>query len=203
MNYRFLIYISYAYGIPIGKPLVTEIQSRGYSVKYFAEEKETILYFSDLSNVLLTVNEVLQYDPQIVLCSSNSVPDFFPGIKIQIFHGFSVGKRKENKGHFNIRGWFDLYCTQGKNTTEKFKNLAEKFGYFDVVETGWSKVDGLFPLQKISKNEKPVILVSSTFTPRLSLAHSEEIFNEINKLSSSGKYLWMIVFHPKMDKKIV
>lgn len=203
MNYRFLIYISYAYGIPIGKPLVTEIQKRGYEVKYFAEEKETVTYFSDLNNVLLTVHEVIQYNPQIILCTSNSVPDFFPGIKIQVFHGFSVGKREEKKGHFNIRGWFDLYCTQGHNTTEKFKNLAEKFGYFDVVETGWSKVDRLFPLEKISKNKKPVVLVSSTFTPRLSLAHSEEIFKEIIRLSSSGKYEWMVVLHPKMDKEIV
>ncbi|PKP26173.1 MAG: CDP-glycerol glycerophosphotransferase [Bacteroidetes bacterium HGW-Bacteroidetes-2] len=203
MNYRFLIYISYAYGIPIGNPLVDEIQSRGYEVKYFAEEKETISYFSDFGNVLLTVKEVIQYNPQIILCTSNSVPDFFPGIKIQIFHGFSVGKREENKGHFNIRGWFDLYCTQGKSTTEKFKSLAAKYGYFDVVETGWSKVDGLFPIKKNNKNEKPIVLVSSTFTPRLSLAHSEEIFKEIIRLSSSGKYEWVVVLHPKMDKDIV
>lgn len=203
VQYRFLIHISYAYGIPIGKPLETEILLRGYEVKWFAEEKETLAYFSGPEAVMSGAEEVIRYDPHIVLCAGNTVPDFFPGIKVQVFHGFSVGKRAENIGHFRIRSLFDLYCTQGPSTTGKFEELAKEHGHFEVVETGWSKVDPLFPLEKTVKNEKPVVLVSSTFTPRLSLAHSEDVFNEIKRLSSSGKCQWMVVLHPKMDEAVV
>ncbi len=203
MKYRFLIHISYAYGIPIGKPLEAEILRRGYEVRWFAEEKETQKYFPDSQHVLNTAQAVIEYNPHIVLCASNTVPDFFPGIKVQVFHGFSVGKRSENIGHFRIRGLFDLYCTQGPSTTGKFKELAEEHGHFEVVETGWSKVDPLFPIEKPVKKEKPVVLVSSTFTPRLSLAHSDKVFKEIEKMSASGKCQWMVVLHPKMDETVV
>lgn len=203
MRFRFLIHISYAYGIPIGKPLEAEILRRGHHVKWFVLEKETRKHLSDEQLILSDVKAVIRYNPQIVLCASNTVPDFFPGIKVQVFHGFSVGKRAENIGHFRIRGLFDLYCTQGPSTSNKFKELAKEHGHFEVVETGWSKVDPLFPLDKTIQNDKPVVLVSSTFTARLSLAHSEAVFDEIKKLSSTGKCQWMVVLHPKMDENIV
>ena len=38
-------------------------------------------------------DEVMVFNPDVVLVTSNVVPDFFPGIKVQVFHGFSVGKR--------------------------------------------------------------------------------------------------------------
>lgn len=203
MQFRFLIHISYAYGIPIGKPLQNAIQKRGFEVKWFTDEKDTLKYFSDSEEVLQNAKDVIRYNPQVVLCASNTVPDFFPGIKVQVFHGFSVGKRAENIGHFRIRGLFDLYCTQGSSTTNKFKELAKEYGHFEVVETGWSKVDALFPLDKTIQNDKPVVLVSSTFTVQMSLAHSEAVFDEIKKLSSTGKCQWMVVLHPKMDENIV
>ena len=37
---RFLIYISQAYGIPIGIPLQKEIEKRKYEVKWFCDEPE-------------------------------------------------------------------------------------------------------------------------------------------------------------------
>jgi hypothetical protein len=157
MRYRFLIHISYAYGIPIGRPLVAEIEKRGFEVKWFSEVPETLHHFQAADPVLTKAVEVVKYDPHVILSASNIVPDFFPGIKVQIFHGFSVNKRSEDKGHFRIRGLFDLYCTQGPSTTEPFQRLAKSFGHFDVVETGWPKMDPLFP---IAKTPAATILVS-------------------------------------------
>ena len=65
-------------------------------------------------------------------------------LRVQVFHGFNVRKRSDNKGHFRVRGFFDLYCTQGPDTTLPFKVLEKKFGYFKVVETGWPKMDPMF-----------------------------------------------------------
>ncbi len=200
---RFLIYISHTYSIYIGKPLQAEIKNRGYEVKWFCDEPETQNFLDDNEALLLNVDEVMEYDPDVVLVATNVVPDFFPGIKVQIFHGFSVGKRSEAKGHFNIRGFFDLYCTQGPTTTEPFIELQKKYKYFKVVETGWSKVDPLFPLEPKSSFDMPTVMISSTFTTRLSLAKNPDILKEIERLSKSGKWKFIAVLHPKMEKEVV
>ena len=200
---RFLIYISQDYGIPIGLPLQEEIEKRGFEVKWFCDEDETKEKFLDKERLLKSIESVLAYQPDVVLVATNEVPDFFSGLKVQIFHGFSVGKRSEAKGHFNIRGFFDLYCTQGPSTTIPFEKLSDKYKYFKVLETGWSKMDSLFPLQHDTKNDMPVIMISSTFTTRLSLAKDNEIVEEILRISKLGKWKFIAVLHPKMEKSIV
>ena len=128
---RFLIHISQGYSIPIGKPLQKEIRKRGFEVKWFSESENAKKYITEEEELLETVQDVIDYNPQIVLVATNSVPLFFPGIKVQIFHGFSVNKRSDEKGHFRIRGFFDLYCTQGPSTTGPFNELKKKHGYFE------------------------------------------------------------------------
>ncbi|MEA1879403.1 MAG: UDP-N-acetylglucosamine 2-epimerase [Campylobacterota bacterium] len=200
---HFLIYISQPYSIPIGKPLEIEIEKRGYVCKWFCDEKQTQDNFSDTSRLLQNVEDVMQYNPDIVLVATNVVPDFFSGIKVQVFHGFSSGKRSEARGHFNIRGFFDLYCTQGETTTVPFRKLQDKHQYFEVIETGWSKMDPLFPLKKKEDSTLPTVMISSTFTTRLSLAKDEEVIQEIKRLSYLGKWNFIVVLHPKMEKDIV
>jgi len=199
---KFLIYISQPYSIPIGRPLEEEIRTRGYEVKWFCDEDNTASSFTENKVILKSVDAVKIYSPDVVLVATNTVPDFFPGIKVQVFHGFSVSKRSEKKGHFNIRGFFDLYCTQGPSTTKPFEILQKKYGYFQVQETGWSKVDPLFPL--IAKEHSvPTVMISSTFTPRLSLAHNEAVLEEIERLSKLEKWHFIAVLHPKMQSDIV
>lgn len=199
---RFLVYISQAYSIPIGRPLQVEIEKRGFEVKWFCDEKETKDALSDNEILLENVADVMAYKPDVVLVATNVVPDFFPGIKVQIFHGFSVGKRSESKGHFNIRGFFDLYCTQGPTTTEPFLELQKQHKYFEVSETGWSKVDPLFPLE-IEEQRQATVMISSTFTTKLSLAKNEAVVREIERISKLGKWKFIAVLHPKMEKEIV
>jgi len=198
---KFLLYISYKYGFPIVRPLQEEILKRGYEVAWFVEIEENKSFLEPNERLLTSVNEVIIYKPDIVLASSNVVPHFFSGIKVQLFHGFSVNKRSINKGHFKIRGFFDLYCTQGPSTTTYFKDLEKKYGHFKVVETGWSKVDILFPVEK-NKNIKPVIFIGSTFTERLSLAHNIEVFNKIVELINEDNWDFIINLHPKMAGNI-
>lgn len=200
---RFLIYISQPYSIPIGIPLQNEIEKRGFSVHWFCDDIKTQETFRDKERLLESIDAVMAYKPDVVLVATNEVPDFFSGIKVQIFHGFSVGKRSESKGHFNIRGFFDLYCTQGPSTTKPFEALAKKHKYFQVVETGWPKMDPLFPLEVKSSSSLPTIMISSTFTKRLSLAKNDGVLKEIRRLSMLGKWQFIAVLHPKMEKEIV
>ena len=206
MTYKFLLYISYSYALPIGSPLENEILKRGYEVRWFSDMEDGRLALKDKTNVLSTISEVMAFNPDIVLTATDSVPDFISGIKVQIFHGFNAEKRPEKGNdfaHFRIRGFFDLYCTQGPSTTIGFKKQQKKHPHFEVVETGWCKMDPLFPLQKKAESQnKPTIMIASTFTERLSLAFREDVFEEIKRLSSSGNYQFLMVLHPKLPLEI-
>ncbi|CAL67242.1 CDP-glycerol glycerophosphotransferase family protein [Christiangramia forsetii] len=201
MKYRFLIYINHAYAIPIGLPLKEEIEKLGYEVKWFSGMEEPKKLFPENGQLIENINKVFEYDPHIVLTVTDSVPDFFPGLKVQVFHGFPANKRK-GTDQFTIRGFFDLYCTQGPSSTGPFKKQQEVYNSFEVTETGWSKMDSLFPLEP-TDNKKPVILISSTFTKQYSLAFKDEVIEEIERLSKIGKYHFMAVLHPKIGTETV
>jgi len=203
MQYRFLIYISYSYAIPIGKPLEAEIKKRGYEVFWFSSEKDGDRSIQKTSKKFNNIKDALAYDPHIILTISDTVPDFFKGLKVQAFHGFNAEKRNFNKDHFRIRGFFDLYCTQGPSTTSVFKKQQKKYKTFEVIETGWSKVDPLFPILKTEINRVPTIFIASTFTERLSLAYNDSILEEVKRLSESGTFRFLMVLHPKIPEDVI
>jgi hypothetical protein len=205
MHYKFLIYISYSYAVPIGIPLEKEINYRGNTIKWFSDNDDGKNAIKNKNNVLETIDDVINYTPDIVLAATNIVPDFISGLKVQIFHGFLTYKRPEgnnSESHFRIRGFFDLYCTQGPSTTLGFIKQQKKHPHFEIIETGWSKVDPLFPLPKKNTGDKPNIMIASTFTKHLSLALNETVFNEIKLLSNTGKYYFNMVLHPKLPIEV-
>ncbi len=201
MNYRFLIYINHSYAIPIGKPLQEEIRKRGHTVKWFSGMEAPKKLFPENGDLIAEIEEAVDYEPHVVMAVTDTVPDFLTGIKVQVFHGFPANKRK-GTDQFTIRGFFDLYCTQGPSSTGPFLEQQRKYKTFEVIETGWSKMDPLFPLEPTS-NQKPVILISSTFTRYYSLALREDVVSEIERLSKTGKYQFMAVLHPKLGKETV
>jgi hypothetical protein len=203
MQYRFLLYFSYSYAIPIAEPLEKEINRLGHEVKWFADEEEGQSSTKHKANALKSIQEALNYAPHILLVITDNCPDFFKALKVQIFHGFNAEKRNPERDHFNIRGFFDLYCTQGPSTTSVFEKLKEHHPHFNVVETGWSKVDPLFPLTNESLNIIPKIFLASTFSIRLSMAVNPEVFEKIKELSATGKYHFDMVLHPKLDDAII
>jgi len=205
-QYKFLIYISYSYAIPIGNPLENEIIKRGYTVKWFSDLNDGKRALQAKANVFHKITDVIAYKPDIILTATDSVPDFIKALKVQVFHGFNAQKRPSKKNrfaHFRLRGFFDLYCTQGPSTTNGFKSQLKKHPYFEVMETGWSKVDPLFPLDDIENNKIPTIMIASTFTERLSLAYNDSVFNIIKALSNSGKFNFIMVLHPKIPIELV
>ncbi len=157
--------------------------------------------------LLKTTEDVMAFNPDAVLVPGNIVPNYWPGIKVQIFHGMD----DEVKGFYNINGQFDLYCTHGRESTKRFKQLSQKYKYFTVKETGWPKLDTLFTrinskqdskenlIKKIGFDPyKPILLYAPTFPPKYTSAN--ELLAEITKLID--KYQWIIKFHTLMDKEI-
>ncbi len=194
MKIKYLFYISQNYSFEILRPIQNEIWANGDLCAWFVEGNEVNLNnFTTNEKLFSAINEAILFSPDVVFVPGNLVPDFISGLKVQVFHGLEWKKQ----GHFKIRGCFDLYCTHGELTTLRFNQLAEKHGYFKVVETGWPKLDPLFatPAYEIS-TDLPVILFAPTFSPNLTCAL--ECLEEIKKLVKSGKYYWLVKFHPKM-----
>ncbi len=206
---RYLMYISQNYSYAILRPLQQAILRADGEVCWFLEGKEVDAnYLQSSEKKLNTIKEVKQYNPHAVFVPGNVVPDFIPGIKVGVFHGFNSGKlnRRGREDHFEIRGCFDLYCTQGTQTTTPFEQLAVQHGFFKVAETGWPTLDPLFDSNSFNpytkaQNTRPTILMCSTFSRNLSCAPL--LYDEIKRMSQSGKWRWLIQFHPKMPQEVI
>lgn len=203
---RFLFYIEHNYCFGILRPIQDAIRGRGGEVAWLLVGPEINADFlrSD-ERRFRHVSAAIDWNPYAVLVPGNEVPQFLPGIKVTMFHGLISSKFRRRDGlqyHFVIRGMFDLYCMHGPNTTHRFKQLEREHGHFQVVETGWSKLDPLFDGSYAQAGRgRPVILFASTFTPRLSAA--KQVLETIKTLAEKGRWTWLVNLHPKTPPEIV
>lgn len=138
-KYVFFCEVEYSY--PILRPLQDEIRRRGDEVCWFLEKHCPDRLLAG-ERRLLTIRDVIAYKPLAIFSAGNYIYDFFPGVKVKVFHGYPVNKRNlPSDNHFRLRGWHDLLCTSGPNSTLPFRHLSEEYGYFKVYETGWVKAD--------------------------------------------------------------
>ncbi|NUR23652.1 CDP-glycerol glycerophosphotransferase family protein [Frateuria sp.] len=195
---HYLLYGSERYALAILRPLQAAIRARGDEAAWFFDGPGAEDLAAD--ERLLSVDEVRRWKPVAVLTPGNHLPHFFPGVKVEVFHGFNAGKPR----HVYIRGFFDLYCTTGPRDTAQFQALADQLGHFSVAETGWPKLDPFLkeiagPLPPVRR--PPVILYHSTFSPSWSAA--ETLYEEVRRLSRNGRWRWIVTFHPKMNPETV
>lgn len=145
------------------------------------------------------ISSAVAYNPDAVFAPGDRLPGFIPGLKVQVFHGLNEDKRGNV---YPERGLFDLYCTEGPARTAMLKPLAEQRGYFQVRETGWIKLDAILGKPRdIVSYDRPQLVFASTFTPRLSGA--EALHGEIERLSQSDQWQWLVTLHPKMAAETV
>ena len=196
---HYLLFASHSYAFSIMRPLQTAIRQRGDRVAWFLEYTCPDLLEADEER-LYTLKEVADFKPLAVIACGNWVYPFFPGIKVEVFHGYPMRKRIEAiDDHFTIRGFWDIYCTQGQSSTPYFEELAAKHRYFRIYETGWCKMDEWFGRThkaEIQRN-RPCILYAPTFSRGISSAWvMPEV---IEKLAQEKDWDWIITFHPKLD----
>lgn len=200
-KYRFLLYVEQNYSFEILRPIQNFARSLGYDVKWLLVGKDASEHylFADEQRCQ-NLEEAVNYKPDAVFVPGDRVPAFIPGMKVQVFHGLNENKRGNI---YPERGMFDLYCTEGHERTGTLQPMAEKKGYFKVVETGWVKLDSLFgyqPSTSVTKT-RPHVFFASTFSPSLSCA--ELVYEEVKTLSQSGEWQWLVTLHPKMDNETV
>ena len=207
---HYLFFINHLYAYSILRPLQKEIRLRGDEVAWFIQGADDT-HLRSGEKQLTTVEQVKAYNPVAVFVPGNWVPDFFPGLKVEIFHGLANDETGK-KGHYRIRELFDLYCTHAPEVTQKFEELSRVHNTFRVVETGWPKLDPLFEpalsdaspyddFRSTVSPEKPIVFYASTFSP--SLTSAPYIIDEIRKLSKDPKWHWLVTLHPKMPEEIV
>ena len=155
-----------------------------------------------LANETVTTEpaDAVAFNPDIVFCPGNYVHDSIGGIKVQLFHGLGF----EKKGHFRIRGFFQVYCTPGPLITERFRKLETRHKTFVVIETGWPKTDLLFrtmprpeQLQGVPPGTK-IILYAPTFSRKLTSV--PKIIESIKQLPKENE-LFVIKLHDLHDKR--
>lgn len=199
---RYLFFVSELYALAILRPLQQVIRARGDEAAWFFERESVAAYARADEQRLASVRSVIDWQPDAVFVPGNWVPHFFPGLKVEVFHGFSVGKRSEARGHFRVRGSFDLYCTQGPDTTAPFQALQRQLGFFRVEETGWPKLDPLFARQPPARHDgRPVILYASTFTE--SITSARILRDTIAASAQRGDWQWLVTLHPKMAPEVI
>ena len=144
---RLLFFITKPYSVPVLNPIKDYCdENSGVNTAWFKAGAAKNLEINGLT--LKSDDEVFSYNPDAIIVPGNVVPHYWPGVKVQIFHGLC----EEKKGHYDITGFFDLYCTPGPLITEKFQVLQKKYKSFLVKETGWPKLDNL--VKKVNSSKK-------------------------------------------------
>jgi CDP-ribitol ribitolphosphotransferase len=194
---KVLLYCAHSYSVAILAPLGEEAGRRGYEVLWYCPSRFADKLPEGVRHVL-THQQAYEFKSDIIFVPGNDVPFYFRGLKVQVFHGFAG----EKKGHFRVRGYFDLYLTQGPYFTERFLALRERHRNFEVTETGWSKLDPYFNQSTSSLKKsriKPALLYAPTFSPRLTSA--QVLIDVVPSLAEAFNVT--VKFHPLACHTIV
>jgi len=195
----------YAFGIL--EPIMKVLKEQGLAYLWFV--KEPIIEKFPFKNEPFTSEmiDVIAFKSDAIFVPGNEVPYYLRGLKVQVFHGLAG----EKKGHFRIRHYFDLYLTQGPYFTSKFLELKNKYKNFDVIETGWPKLDiygkefhkydGEKDKLLVKHNAKKIVLYAPTFSP--SLTSASFLIEEFKQLAKSKDYLILVKFHDLMSVELI
>lgn len=204
MSRRYVFFINAAYCYSIYRPLQEKILQQGHEAAWFFA-KNTPVALQPNEKLLVNEKEVKEFAPDVMFGAGDWVPYYLPGLKVMLFHGLSINKRGSKKNaHFNIRGWYDLYCTHAEHDTNTFSQLAKKHKNFYVRKTGWPKLDSLFEKQN-NHNEKTrtnikALFFASTFSPTITAAPI--IADELKRISQLRGWKVFATLHPLMAQDV-
>lgn len=195
----------YAFGIL--EPIMEVLKERQYPYLWFLTPNLRDKFPFQQEPHTFNLEELTAFESDAILCPGNEVPHYLRGVKVQIFHGLAG----EKKGHFKIRHYFDLYLTQGPYFTRRFNRLKRRHRNFEVMETGWPKLDVYGKdLHKYDQEKadllsqyqaSKMVLYAPTFSP--SLTSAPYLLHEVKKLASENDYLVLVKFHDLMAPEVI
>ena len=200
---KILLFCENKYAIDILRPIHDEaILEGGNDILWFIDQRKiTDFPYKDEVCYTHSMQECYDYHPDAVFVPGNIVPYYLSGVKIQVFHGYAA----EKKDHWVIRRYFDTYFTQGPFFTGPFKKLSQKYGDFEVLETGWPRQDWIARhrhdyddqrQQLLDEHGKErIVLYAPTFSPSLtSLGDMKEALRSLVRQNKDT--LVIMKFHP-------
>lgn len=202
---KVILFCQNAYAFGILAPIRDVLQEQGHDFLWYISGKLLDNFPYKNEDYTVRTLDLQLYKSDAIFVPGNEVPYYIRGLKVQVFHGLAG----EKKGHFRIRHYFDLYLTQGPYFTDKFNELKKVHQNFDVIETGWPKLDVYsteknrydFEKKAILQqfNTDKIVLYAPTFSP--SLTSAPYLLQEIKNLAETTGYVILIKFHDLMDPK--
>lgn len=199
---KIVLFCENKYSIDILLPIQEEAVNENCNeiLWYVHHKKIPDFPFKNSLNWTNSIQEIYDFHPDVIFVPGNIVPYYLPGVKVQVFHGYAA----EKKDHWIIRRYFDLYMTQGPYFTCRFKQLANKYKDFEVLETGWPRQDWIFKNLHNYDSERErllkesgcakIVLYAPTFSPKLtSLPYMK---NSLERISKEKNALILLKFHP-------
>ncbi|WP_242112697.1 UDP-N-acetylglucosamine 2-epimerase [Luteimonas aquatica] len=197
----YLLLASELYSLPVLRPVAAAALAAGHRVGWLCDAAVAARLRADEPRIASRA-ALRAFAADATFATVHRIPAQLPGKQVQLFHGLNIDKRNDDgRGHFRIRGLFDLYCTHGPATTPRFAEQARAHGDFAVAETGWPKLDPLFSPSpaaealRAAAAGRPVAMVASTFTESLSAAPA--LLSVLPELIARGDRYWLLTLHPK------
>lgn len=202
---KVILFCQNAYAFGILGPIRDILHEQEHDFLWYISEKLMDNFPFKNEPYTLSILDLQLFKSDAIFVPGNEVPHYLRGLKVQVFHGLAG----EKKGHFRIRHYFDLYLTQGPYFTNKFNSLKKIHRNFEVIETGWPKLDvystekNKYEFEKKALlelfNTDKIVLYAPTFSP--SLTSAPFLLKEIKKLAENTGYLVFIKLHDLMDPK--
>ncbi|MDP5230957.1 MAG: CDP-glycerol glycerophosphotransferase family protein [Cellulophaga sp.] len=202
---KVVLFCQNAYAFGILAPIKAILEAENHPYIWYIQPKLLANFPFKNDSFTTSILALQLFKSDVIFVPGNEVPYYVRGLKVQVFHGFAG----EKKGHFRIRHYFDLYLTQGPFFTEKFNELKIKFHDFEVIETGWSKLDIYAQKNEVYTEKRAILLeehqakntllYAPTFSP--SLTSAPHLISEFEALAQQKDYFIFIKFHPLMHEK--
>lgn len=202
---KFLFYLAKLYSIAIIRPLTELLDSEGRDFALYVSERVASRLPDDMRSkkVFTRLKDAIDYKPDYVIVPGNFVDFRISGVKVQIFHGLGV----EKDAHFKIRGFFDVYLTSGPYVTQRYNKQRQYNPYYDVIETGWLKIDSIVKYKPDNIHSRmgipagrKVILYAPTFSR--SMESAAELASVIPGIIREDEF-WLLKFHQLMPKELI
>lgn len=204
---KVILFCQHAYAFGVLEPIADVLKEKSLEYIWFTTKELTPHFPYHSEPHTDSISKIIKFKSDAIFIPGNYVPFYLSGYKIQIFHGLAG----EKASHFKVRGYFDLYLTQGPYFTERFLQLKEKYKNFEVIETGWSKLD-IYEKQKENYlndrinllktyNAKTIIIFAPTHNVSMNCAPFLE--EEFKKLAINKDYLIIIKFHDLTKLEVI
>lgn len=202
-----VLFCEHAYAFGILEPIRDVLKEKGYPYIWFTTKKLTPAFpYTDEPHTD-SMPALRRFRPDALFIPGNYSPFYIRGYKVQVFHGLAG----EKASHFMVRGYFDLYLTQGPYFTERFLELKRKHRNFDVIQTGWSKLDIYEKnksaylterkrlLEKYHANK--IVLLAPTHNASMNCALP--LIGEFERFAQNRSFLTVVKFHDLTKPEVV